>query len=177
MTSRILPLAALVLLPLLPLRAANDQPDFGGLDLKKFRERVTQEGMKGGGKLHADPETFKKWFVEFGMKEDRVKPMNAEDVAALVGKVFASKAAPATGGGEAISETELAGLNLEKFRKCIVDEALKNNGKLEATTEHIAKWLQDCGMQEEHVKAMSPADLAGFVQKALGSSAGVQTKG
>lgn len=69
-----------------------------------------------------------------------------------------------------LSEAELKGLNLNKFRQLITRESAANKGRITLKSEEIAKRLIDCGMNEDAVKAMDPAALAGFMQRALGGS-------
>jgi S1-C subfamily serine protease len=75
-----------------------------------------------------------------------------------------------------LSQAELNGLDLNKFRQLIARESMANKGKVTLKSEEIAKRLIDCGMNEEAVKAMSGPALASFMQKALGGS-GKVTRG
>jgi len=137
--------------------------ELAGLDLDKFRSRVIGSAMQSSGHLQTSPGEIAKWLRECGMKEERVKTLGVNGLAQFVQKILEGRATTT----ETIRFTseELAGLDLEKFRKLVEDKASKNQGKINAAPDVIAGWLRDCGMQEAHARAMSPEAVDAFVQK------------
>jgi serine protease Do len=152
--------------------------DLAGLDVEKFRKRIQEEGMKNGGKLEMTPTGIKQWFLDAGMKEERIKGMADNDAVTLMQKLLSggetgnSKTASAE---TKAAEGDLAGLDVEKFRKAITDEGMKNGGKVEATPSKITGWLRDAGMKEDRLKAMSDVDLAELAQKVLKGASNMET--
>jgi hypothetical protein len=150
--------------------------ELDGLNLKKFHDRLLEEGAKSGGTLKSPPDTLKKWLVEDGMKEERVKAMSQGEVAQFISKVFGGKARvssdpggkPARSGG-APSDTELGGLDVNQFKSRLAAEAAKHEGHFEPTAEDAVKWLAECGMSEARLKALRDAGVTDFVKAVIGS--------
>ncbi len=150
--------------------------ELAGLDLKKFRKRVIEEGLKKGGRIEAEPDTIKKWLLEYGMKEGHVKAMKPGEMVAFVAKALGSSANVAskevhgsdTGKGTLTADDLPPGLDLEKFKGYILDEAVKHGGKIAATPSAVRKWLKDCGVKEEAAKAFKSDKIGGLVRLALG---------
>jgi S1-C subfamily serine protease len=71
---------------------------------------------------------------------------------------------------------ELAGLNVEAFRHRVMEAAIANNGQLAADPKTISKWLTDCGMKADRVKAMSQDEVVKFLGKVMGDGASVEGK-
>lgn len=137
--------------------------ELAGLDLEKFRARVIGSAMQSGGHLQTNPKEIAGWLRECGMKEERVKSLGVNGLAQFVQKTLGGRAT--TTETVRFTSEELAGLDLEKFRKRVEDEAAKSQGRINAAPGVIAGWLRDCGMQEAHAKAMSPEAVNAFVQK------------
>lgn len=71
---------------------------------------------------------------------------------------------------------ELAGLDLQKFKNKVMEEASRNKGMLAADPAAIASWLKESGMKEDKVQKMDPGALVAFVQKALGGMGKVEAR-
>jgi serine protease Do len=148
--------------------------ELAGLDVQGFQARIMNEGAKTKGALAVTPETIAQWLKECGMKEDHIKTLTPAAMTELVQKA-AGGLGPMGGmklGGMApkLSEEELAGLNLDQFRKRVFDVAMKNGGRLDAKPSELAQWLRECGMKEERVKSLSDAEIGAFMAKALGGA-------
>jgi S1-C subfamily serine protease len=76
-----------------------------------------------------------------------------------------------------LTKGELAGLDLERFRQRVVAEGSKNKGWFEANPKIVARWLMDCGMRKDRVKAMGSEALMAFMRKALGGLGEVSWSG
>src|SRR6185369_10958802 len=108
------------------------------------------------------------WLAEVGMKEDQIKALTPDKIGGLVQKALGAETkarpAPVKDLGE-----EFAGLDQEKLRKRVMEEAMKNQGRLQVTPDVVSGWLKDCGMTEEKVKALSPAQTGDVLKKVMGS--------
>jgi serine protease Do len=72
--------------------------------------------------------------------------------------------------GPQFTKGELAGLDIDRFRQRVIAEGAKNNGWFEANPNTIARWLTECGMRRDRVKAMDAKALLAFMGRALGGA-------
>jgi len=153
--------------------------ELAGLDLAKFRDQVMDGARKSGGQLQATPDTIAGWLRAAGMQEEKVNAMDPGDLMGFLGKVLGGSAelkaetVPMEDAGE-VNVPE--GLDLEKFRNVLMEEAQRTQGKLEATPDAIVGWLQKAGMEESKAKAIAPTALPGLISKAMGGTAKVETQ-
>lgn len=161
--------------------APSDLPaeELGGMDLKKFRQRLLEDALKKGGKLELVPATLREWLHDSGMSDERVQAMNDAQLVEFVQKALGKGAMVKAEGklesnveggpSVAVDDKDLEGLDMEKFKKRIMEEALKSGGKLEVTPDKMNTLLAECGMKDEKIKTLSPEKFGGLVQKALGT--------
>ncbi|WP_338286631.1 trypsin-like peptidase domain-containing protein [Luteolibacter sp. LG18] len=153
--------------------------ELAGLDLAKFRDQVMDGARKSGGQLQATPDTIAGWLRAAGMQEEKVKTMDPGDLIGFLGKVLGESAelkAETTPLEEAGEVNVPEGLDLEKLRAVLMEEAKRTQGKLEATPEAITGWLQKAGMDESKAKALPETSLPGLISKAMGGAAKVETQ-
>jgi S1-C subfamily serine protease len=157
------------------------EEELAGMDLKRFRKRLFEDGMKNGGKLEANPTQVAQWLREAGMKEERVSAMSPMEIAGMVKKALGGIGEVASrvrlGALPKMSEEELAGLDLQKFRQHVAEEGGKSGGKLATSPSQIGQWLRDAGMKEERVSAMKDEEIMGLFKKALGGDGVVHADG
>lgn len=144
--------------------------ELGGLDADKFQKRVMAEAVKNKGRVSPTPAKIADWLKECGMQEEKLKALDAPGMVDLMQKAMniAGEAMKAP----TMSEEELGGLNLERFRKHFVEEAMKNQGRMKLESADIAKLLREYGMSEEKVKSLSVQELGAFVAKVMGVRSG-----
>jgi hypothetical protein len=179
--SRICPLAAVVLLPILPIHAtlpasasgtnttpagddsAKRSAEYNGLDVPKFKAWVKGEAEKTGGKLEVAPDTVKQQLLKFGMDKKVVTAMFPSDVTSLVSKIFAEEAKVDLTTGAASNPD---GVDFRKLLKILTEEGAKTNGKIKVTPEVLKKWLRESGVSEERLKSMSVQDMTAILKQA-----------
>ena len=159
--------------------SALTEEERAGLNVGKFKERVTSEALKTNGKLKLTPAKISEWLLEFGMKPERVKAMSDSEAASFLQRAIGAGTAAASQPKEGTPEEikDLAGLDLEKFKQRLMMEGAKANGKIEAVPAVLAKWLEECGMKPERAKALPEGEITRLINRALGGRGQAKSSG